>query len=130
MTDAPISVPVLEERLRLGSQTMDKLERRIETLETTTKVKPVSVIAVISILIAIGTPLLTLAYAAGKYPDRYELEAARRQIDERLESIRVDIASLQRESIKVRTEVEGFSSRLVRLEETVDRLEKTLRRKP
>ena len=109
---------------------MDKLERRIETLETTTKVKPVSVIAVISILIAIGTPLLTLAYAAGKYPDRYELEAARRQIDERLESIRSDIASLQRESVKVRTEVEGFSSRLVRLEETVDRLEKTLRRKP
>jgi hypothetical protein len=114
----------------MGRETMGKLERRVEGLEAAVRPKSISLAAVAGLILAVATPLLTMAYAAGKYPDRGEFDDAKNRGEQRLEDVRTDLANTQKELVKLRIELENVSAGQGRVELQLGRMEQAMTKRP
>jgi hypothetical protein len=94
----------INQRLSAGAATIGEMKATLGDLTP----KRQALIPWVAVAIALGGIL----FRAGNYPNRDELGKANERVIEQVEGLRGEVRSLERELVKLRTEVETQSARL------------------
>lgn len=119
---------------RAKSETFEDLRdmgERVAAVETTTeahagalaelgKKRPTPWPAIVGMVLAVLFPIGSLIFAAGRYPDRTEFEDAKDRGEQRMEDLRKDLAEVQREQVRARTQVDALVDSQSRVEKKLD----------
>lgn len=119
---------------RAKSETFEDLRdmgERVAVLETTTgahddalaelgKKRPTPWTSIVLMVAAILFPIGSLIFAAGHYPDRGEFEDAKNRGEQRMEDLRKDLAEVQREQVRARTQTDALVDSQTRVEKKLD----------
>jgi len=113
----------VEERLRSGAATFDKLWEAINTVRDEAreqidalKPKPMPAWKILAALAGVAIFVGTLIWQAARYPDRDEYN-----------DVRGDVGTIKIEQAQIRTVVEGVRESQTRIEHSQTRLERALR---
>lgn len=123
----------LAQRLNMGAEAMStirgQLAEQAGALVELGKKRPTPWLAIAGFVMSSLFPIGGLIFAAGRYPDREEFEAAKMRGEERLEQLRGDVAELQREAVRVRVQLEDNGAATGRIETGLERLQQALKRR-
>lgn len=109
-------------RLREGAQTFAKLredaQKEREDMRRMVQERAwVRWAQVIGVLVVVGS----VAYAAGKYPDREEFDASVGRVHERLDGVEVDVAQLRLDQRDIKAATESTQKSVEALGKSIDR---------
>jgi len=111
-----------DNRLNHGAATMGEIKTVLGDL----KPKRQSWLGATGIAIALAGTV----FAAGRYPDRSELERSQEHAVSTVDDLRVQLQLLERELVRLRTALEGLEKRVDELRLSLDRTVERSRRKP